>query len=138
MTQDAIQEGGCLCGAVRYRVTGAPMWVAHCHCESCRKASGAPVVTFAGYTDETFQYIEGAPARMHSSPGVTRSFCPTCGTPLTYQAERCAGEVHVTVASLDHPEAFPPDRHVWVSERLPWFNLADDLPRHAGFSSGER
>ena len=127
---ETVHQGGCLCGAVRYRVTGAPGWVAHCHCESCRKASGSAVVTWAGYTRESFEVAAGRPVRFASSPGVVRSFCPRCGSPLTYEAERFAGEVHVTVGSLDEPAGFAPTAHVWTSERVAWLHIADDLPRH--------
>ncbi len=130
MTDKTVHEGGCLCRTVRYRVTGAPMWVAHCHCESCRKASGSAVVTWAGYTRETFEVAEGWPVRFASSPGVTRSFCPHCGTPLTYETERRPGKVDVTVGSLDEPAEFAPTAHVWESERVAWLHIADDLPRH--------
>lgn len=122
--------GGCLCGAVRYRVSGAPLWVAHCHCQSCRKASGAPVLTFAGFHADRYEITGSEPVRYPSSPGVTRAFCGRCGTPLSYEAERYAGEVHVTISSLDRPEDFPPQGHVWTEDRIPWFETADDLPRH--------
>ena len=132
---ETVHQGGCLCGAVRYRVTGAPRWVAHCHCKSCRKASGSAVVTWAGYTRETFEVAAGRPVRFTSSPGVVRSFCPRCGSPLTYEAERFAGEVHVTVGSLDEPAGFAPTAHVWTSERVAWLHIADDLPRHPEFGA---
>ena len=124
--------GGCLCGAVRYAVDGEPLWVAHCHCQSCRRASGAAVLTFAGYRDHQFRLTQGEPQHYASSPGVTRSFCGRCGTPLTYEAERCPGEVHLTISSLDRPDRFAPTVHVFTAERIPWLELADDLPRHPG------
>lgn len=126
-------EGGCLCGAVRYRASGRPLWVAHCHCRSCRRASGAAFVTWAGFAQAAFAVTAGEPAQFASSPGVARGFCAACGSPLTYQAERFAGEVHVTVGTLDVPEAFPPEVHVWCAHALPWVRLDDGLPRHAGF-----
>ena len=78
-------DGGCLCGAVRFRVSGPPAWVAHCHCQSCRRASGAAFLTWVGYTEETWQLTKGAPVRFESSTGAWRRFCPACGTPLTYE-----------------------------------------------------
>ncbi|MCH7888914.1 MAG: GFA family protein [Proteobacteria bacterium] len=137
MKDDAAHEGGCLCGAVRYRVAGAARWVGHCHCQSCRRACGAPVVTWAGFAEERFKVTQGALACFASSPGVTRSFCARCGTPLTFVAERYPGEVHVTVGSLDRPGEFPPASHVWASERISWLHLADDLPRHPRFGTAD-
>jgi hypothetical protein len=116
--------GRCLCGAVRYLAAGAPLWVAHCHCESCRRATGAPVTTYAGFAAPKFAWTAGAPATYASSPGVLRTFCGRCGTSLTYQGERWPGEVHVLAATLDRPEAITPQREAFAGERLPWLHLA--------------
>jgi hypothetical protein len=115
--------GRCLCGAIRYRAAGEPLWVAHCHCESCRRATGAPLTTYAGFPAERFAWT-GAPERFASSPGVTRTFCGRCGTSLTYQGERWPGEMHVLVATLDRPEAVTPQGEAFAAERLPWLRLA--------------
>lgn len=132
------RSGGCRCGAVRYRVDAAPKWVAHCHCESCRRACGAPLVTWAGYPRDAFAWTGAEPRRYASSPGVSRSFCAACGTPLTYQAERWADEVHVLAATLDDPAALSPRAHVHWREHLPWIELADGLPRFATTSDEEK
>ena len=124
----ARHEGGCLCGRVRYACLGAPRWVVHCHCASCRRASGGVVATWAGYMADTYVVTQGTPVRFASSPGVTRGFCGDCGTPLTYEAERFPGEVHVTVGTLDRPDDFAATKHVHADERLPWLHLDDHLP----------
>lgn len=111
--------GRCLCGRVRYRAAGAPIWVAHCHCASCRRATGAPLTTYAGFSAASFGYLAGEPATFASSPGVTRSFCRRCGTPLTYQGLRWPGEVHVLVGTLDRPELVSPTSEGFAEERLP-------------------
>jgi hypothetical protein len=116
--------GRCLCGQTRYRATGTPLWVAHCHCASCRRATGAPITTYAGFAAEHFAYTAGEPKRFASSEGVSRSFCGHCGTPLTYEGARWPGEVHVLVGTLDRPEAVTPTREAFAEERLPWMQLA--------------
>ena len=126
-TRDQNGEGGCLCGAVRYRVTGAPLWVAHCHCRSCQRATASAMTTYAGYGVGKFSVEAGEPARFNSSPGVTRSFCGRCGTPLAYESTRWPGEVHVFVCTLDDPERLTPRAHVHVAERLSWLHLNDGL-----------
>ncbi|MFQ5957792.1 MAG: GFA family protein [Alphaproteobacteria bacterium] len=133
-----VHEGGCLCGKVRYRVTGKPRWVAHCHCQSCRRASGGAAVTWAGYTNETYEVTKGAPVRFNSSPGVTRGFCGDCGSPMTYESGRWPAEVHVTLGTLDSPDAFPPKVHVYAEERLPWLRLDEHLESYAKTSREER
>jgi len=131
---DTEITGGCLCKSVRYRVPAEPLWVAHCHCGSCRKSAGAPFVTWAGFPKDAATW-EGAPRRdFASSPGATRSFCPTCGTPLTYYGERWPDELHFLVATFDDPEAVTPARHVYWREHLSWIELSDGLPRHDGMT----
>ncbi len=127
MSDDSIHEGGCLCGAVRYRVTGEPRWVAHCHCRDCRRASGGAVVTWAGFSETAYETIAGEPALHASSPGVSRGFCAACGSPMTFQSTRWPGETHVGVGTLDEPGDFPPKAHVYAGERLPWLHIDEHL-----------
>ena len=123
-------EGGCRCGAVRYRAEGGPLWVTHCHCEECRRSSGAPVSTFVGVGAGGFAFVAGTPRAYESSPQVMRTFCGTCGTPLTYEAAVYPGEVHIMAGTLDRPESIVPGSHVYVRERMPWLTIGDELPRH--------
>jgi len=116
-------EGGCLCGAVRYRVTGAAPACNVCYCRSCRLATGAPVVAFADLAPGQFSWTSGEPAIYASSPGVRRGFCPTCGTALTFEHEGQPGEVHVLSATFDDPAPFVPDKEFFVEERLPWLQV---------------
>ena len=129
MTNAAV-EGGCLCGAVRYRAAGEASHPTLCHCNSCRRAAGAPLVAWVTFPLAQFAFTKGAPARYRSSPRVVRTFCPTCGTPLTYEHDSLPGTIDVTVASLDDPSAFPPADHTWTSEKIAWLALGDGLPRH--------
>ena len=135
-------DGGCLCGAVRYRAIGAARFPTLCHCASCRRAAGAPAVAWVTFPLAAFSFVRGEPARFRSSPPVTRAFCPRCGTPLTYQHDAFAGDVDVTTASFDEPERFPPLDHTWTSERLSWWRPEPhwrEFPksRAAGARSGD-
>jgi hypothetical protein len=121
--------GGCLCGAVRYRVSGAPVYVTHCHCSMCRRAVGAVVVTWATVRNQDFAFTKGEPARFRSSPAAERGFCPTCGTSLTFRHDDYPAEIDITVASLDNPEAVPPRDHIWTRSKVSWLRLDDHLPR---------
>lgn len=127
---DVVRGGRCLCGAIRFRATGAPKWVAHCHCESCRRQTGSAFATYAGYRTDRVAF-EGAPlGRFASSPGVTRSFCTRCGTPLAFEGARWPDEVHLFLATFDDPNALTPKAHVNTVEQLTWVHLADGLPRY--------
>jgi hypothetical protein len=119
MPSDEIQ-GGCLCGAIRYRALGPPRIACLCHCADCRKACGAQSVAWVTFPHERFSFIQGEPVRFRSSPPVERTFCGRCGTPLTYQSEERAHEIDITTGSLDDPEAFPPRKEVFVEQKLSW------------------
>ncbi|MGA2399004.1 MAG: GFA family protein [Steroidobacteraceae bacterium] len=129
-------EGGCLCGAVRYRLGEAPSSSVNCHCRSCRRASGAPVVAWITVRRPQFTILSGVPAVFHSSPGVTRRFCSHCGTGLTYESERHPHTIDVTSASLDDPEAYPPTADVLLEDKLSWQATSPHTEKFAGFSSG--
>jgi hypothetical protein len=106
-----IRNGGCCCGAVRFEISAEPVLVEICHCRTCRRASGAPVMALAGIPVTGFRFVKGEPGRFASSPGVTRSFCALCGTSLTLYSEAFPGEIYVSVCSLDDPEALAPEVH---------------------------
>jgi len=126
-------DGGCLCGELRYRAARTTEVPAFCHCRTCRKASGAPVVAWITVAREEFAFTRGQPRSYRSSDHVVRTFCPSCGTSLTYANDKYPLALDVTTASLDEPERFPPSDHVWFSHAIPWLQLGDDLPRHAKF-----
>ena len=123
-------EGGCLCGAVRYRVNAAATALTHCHCSTCRHALGAPSAAWAIFPRAAFAFIAGAPARFASSPKVVRTFCSRCGTSLTWQHEDRPLTIDVTSATLDDADAFAPTREIWVDEKLAWQTLDPALPHY--------
>ena len=122
-------RGGCHCGTVRFVAWGEPVYVGYCHCEDCRRWSGAPVSAFVGYGEGCLEFEQGVPGVYASSPGVRRSFCVACGTSLFYEDERLPGEVYVCVGVFDEPGRFEPLVHGYHSSRLPWFDVQDRLPR---------
>ncbi|HSD73979.1 MAG TPA: GFA family protein [Steroidobacteraceae bacterium] len=128
-------EGGCLCGAVRYRATVAPVRCVICHCEYCRKHSGAPCLSFVHFPVGAFVWLTREPSKYRSSRYAERGFCPDCGSTLSMHEAVLGDRVQVTLGSLDHPERVRPQDHVWVQSRISWFEVADDLPRFERSSS---
>ena len=96
------------------------------------------MATFVGYRKEQLTYTQGERKLYQSSPGVRRGFCADCGTPMTYEADRCPDEVHLYISTLDNPGDFKPQLHVFIAERIPWMELSDDLPRYEGFTEGAK
>ena len=123
--------GGCLCGEFRY-VVNAPLYDAHyCHCRACQKASGAPAIAGAFLARDAFEITSGRLKFYKSSPIVDRGFCEECGTYLLYRPliPEWSNWIIITIASLDHPELFPPLRHYGTESRITWFDTRDDHPR---------
>ncbi len=127
--------GGCMCGAVRYETTGESFGVIHCHCQSCRKHNGAPVATLAVFKVDQVKFSGDERKIYESAPSVGRAFCAKCGTPLTWEAVR--GDLgplcSLHISTFDNPDALMPTAHSFYSERISWFDIADNLPRHEGF-----
>jgi hypothetical protein len=139
MTNESM-TGGCLCGAVRYETTAAPFAINHCHCASCRKHNGAPVVTLAGYSAKDVTFSGNDRSLYESSPGATRAFCGKCGTPLTWEGD--GGDlgpiIELHISTFDNPEVMVPTSHAFEPERLSWLEIADNLPRYEGFAELSR
>jgi hypothetical protein len=109
--------------------------VEYCHCESCRKSCGSVVSVLAGFPRSGFEILQGIPNYYGSSESVDRSFCGNCGSPLFYESSDYPGEVYINLGSFDQPEELPPDRHVWESYRIAWYQIDDGLPQYKQFSS---
>jgi len=126
--------GQCLCGAIRYQLTGEPRAVALCHCRDCRRSAGAPMVSWAMFPESALTLLQGQPKTINSSGSAMRSFCPDCGTGLFYRnAVNLPGIVDVQSATLDDPDALPPTVQIQVAERLHWMQQAHELPAFERF-----
>ena len=119
------RDGGCLCGAVRFRALGTPRWVGSRHRQSCPRRSGAPVSVFVAFANDTVQTTHGSTSQYPSSPGTTRGFCATCGSTLTCHSETRADELHIHVGAFDEAAELAPAFHIFPDERLPWLCLAE-------------
>lgn len=125
-------RGRCLCGTVSFEIDLPPESCVTCHCESCRRQCSAPMTTYIGILDGRWRWDSVPPKLFRSSPGVQRTFCETCGTPISFRSQRMSGIMHFYSAAMEDPEAFSPTLHVAVEEKLSWLKLADDLPTHIG------
>jgi len=127
---ESLLTGRCFCGAVRYRCA-APLHPATlCHCESCRRVAGAHVVAWLTIPAASLVYPAAQPVEFRSSSKVVRSFCSRCGTPLTYRHAERAGEIDVTLATLDRPAEIVPVDHIWMEDALAWDRPGDGLRQY--------
>lgn len=118
-----MRTGGCLCGAVRYRVDGEPTHVGRCHCTDCRKESGSAFTVYAQWPRDRFE-LHGACATYDG-----RSFCPRCGSRLgCFDHE---DDVEIRIGSLDEaPFRLTPEAEIWVRRREPWLHPVESASQH--------
>lgn len=115
--------GGCFCGAVRIEIAAPPVRVGICHCLDCRKRQGAIFHSFAVFPSDAVK-VSGEPRGFQ-----TRSFCPTCGSPLF---DRFGDEIEVHLGCLDEPNQFAPTYESWIIRRETWlppFDITDHYER---------
>ena len=114
-------SGGCLCGAVRIEVKGAPLRVGICHCLDCRKRQGALFHSFAVFPDAAVR-VTGETRQFKS-----KHFCPTCGSPLF---DRFGEELELHLGCLDEPNQLEPTYESWVIRREAWLPPFDVANRY--------
>ena len=115
-------RGRCHCGRVRFVARFPSRFVAHCHCDSCRRAHGAAFVTWAGFNAPQVEITAGADQldAHESSPGTFRKFCRACGTKLFFEGAKWPGETHIALAAFDDPVDRAPKGHAFYAEHVAW------------------
>ena len=131
-----IETGACFCGAIAAEIHGEPFWICYDHDDDCRRAIGSPLNIWVGYRPNQFRVMRGHPKSFSRTKGITRTFCPECGTSISYLDDGLSDELYLTIGFLDNPERFHPRAHAYWRMKLPWLNFADDLPREHGYSRG--
>jgi hypothetical protein len=134
-----VITGACLCGAVRFEVTGPLDRVAHCHCTICQRAHGAAFVTWAALPNERVRVTAGDTHLVHfrSSEIGTRSFCPTCGSSMFCTLDTHPGTIDVALGCLAPDHGAVPRAHLFWDDRAHWVEFDDRLPRLGGKSGLE-
>lgn len=120
-------SGGCQCGAVRFRVTGALKDSSICHCRMCQKAFGAYYAPLVSTRGAVLEWTRGMPKHFRSSNYVLRGFCENCGTPLTYEAP---DGIAIAAGAFDDPAVLPPVVQYGVEGKLAFVDALHALPEH--------
>jgi hypothetical protein len=125
-------QGGCGCGAVRYRLGSAPMFVNCCHCRNCQRQTGTAFVLNALIETDRVEVQSGetAPYLMPTESGRPHTVfrCTGCGTAMWSEYGGVKALRFVRVGTLDDPSALPPDAHIYTRSKLPWITLTDGKP----------
>ena len=128
----AIFQGGCACGAVRYRLTSAPMIVHCCHCRDCQRQTGGGFAVNALIETDRIEMSGEDPVAiaMPTDSGRPHDIyrCRTCGTAVWSDYGRRPALRFVRATTLDDPDALPPDVHIFTRSKLPWVGLPQGVP----------
>jgi hypothetical protein len=134
---DAPLEGGCSCGAVRYRLTAAPMFVHCCHCRDCQRQTGSAFVLNALIETACVEMLSGVPEpiSMPTDSGRPHDIyrCPKCGVAVWSDYGRRGAMRFVRVGTLDDASAVAPDVHIYTRSKLPWVELPEGVPAFEGY-----
>ncbi len=129
-------SGSCLCGKVKYVISGSVGDIVHCHCKTCRKAHGSAFSSVAAVSDNDFK-LSGSEFlnSFESSIGKKRYFCSYCGTQI-YAKREGQGHIILRLGSLDTDPASKEKNHIWVSQKASWYEINNDLPQYQEFEKG--
>jgi hypothetical protein len=148
MTEEVVMSvlhGSCLCGGVKFEITGPLLRPLHCHCSRCRKQHGAAFRSRVRVSAADFKWVQGEDlvSYYESSPGFRRGFCRVCGSPVvnrpgpTYKPALAnpaiASELGVPLGILDDDPGIRAECHVFVANKAPWFEITDALPQYPDY-----
>ena len=127
-----VHEGGCVCGAVRYRVQAQPVFGMVCHCRFCQRRLGSAFAVLAYFNEQDVEITQGELTHCeHRSDESQRwlrmEFCIRCGTTVTHTAEVRPGLRAIAGGTFDNPAWFTIDRHIWTRSALPWVTVPPDV-----------
>ncbi len=128
MTNISNYSGGCQCGAVRFRISGALGKAGICHCRMCQKAYGSWGAALVSVPISQLTWTRGKPGEFRSSAIVARGFCSNCGMPL-YMREDGDTNIEVSIGAFDEPNRIGPlKEQAGVESRVQWFRDLHKLP----------
>lgn len=129
-------EGGCYCGAVRYKANGDPLMKVQCHCRECQYASGGNPNVVMGMPEASFSYTKGSAKGFQRSDldkPVTREFCQDCGTQLLTRTPNLPGAVLIKVGTLDDPSVFGmPQVAIYTVDQQSFHSIPDGVASFEG------
>ncbi len=133
-----MYTGACLCGAVRFEITGAIRNIIYCHCSQCRKAQGSAFATNGIVQAADFRFVTGEDqlTGYESTPGQTKYFCKVCGSPILSKRDSVPEEVRVRLGAIESDITERPVAHIFATSKANWEEIAGDLPQYATYEPG--
>ena len=129
MKNEEKLKGGCICGKVRYQITEQPLFTQACHCKNCKILTGSSYIVNTSVIENTLK-VEGkisSSVELKAGSGASYRvyFCNKCGTYLYADYDSAVGRLTLRVKTLDNPDKFPPQAHIFIKDKDPWLNLTD-------------
>ncbi len=123
-------KGCCLCGKIRYEISGKILGINYCHCKECQKASGTAFATSAAINTDEFRIISGKDylKSFQSSKDKHRYFCSQCGSPI-YSHRNAASKLYIRLGTLDNDPVKRPEVHIYTKEKACWYEIRDGIPQ---------
>jgi hypothetical protein len=136
MRRRTVIKGSCLCGGIRFEID-AVRSLTHCHCENCRKLSGAAFASYVHVDPDKFRLLCGEDMiqQFESAPGSFRGFCRVCGSIAPGKAPYLT-TVSIPAGLLDDDPGVRPKLHVFAGFKAPWWEITDGLPQHQKWVTG--
>lgn len=146
----SVLHRSCLCGGVKFEITGSLINPSNCHCSMCRKQHGAAFRSRARVKVSEFKWIKGEDlvTFYQSTPGCYRGFCRICGSPSINKFDEqsrvaetdpdAPSRYGIALATLDGDPGVRPTGHTYVASKAPWFTITDDLPQYPETRSAAR
>jgi hypothetical protein len=138
-----VLHGSCLCGGIKFEISGPLVGPSNCHCTMCRKQHGAAFRSRARAEKSDFKWAQGEElvTFYESTRGCFRGFCRVCGSPVANRPgpnykpalanPAIASELGIPLGVLDDDPGIRPDQHIFVANKAPWFEITDNLPQYA-------
>lgn len=127
-----MYKGGCLCGAVRYEISGTIRNIVYCHCSRCRKAQGSAFATngIVRATDFTIVSGESELTGYEATPGQKKYFCRHCGSPIISRSTNKPDEVRVRIGTIESDISERPQAHIFVTSKANWEDICGNIPMY--------
>ncbi len=113
-----MREGGCLCGAVRYKIDVAEHISSNCHCTDCRRQSGAPYIAFTDVLVDKFQWIKAPKGVLKFGDTSLRRFCDGCGAFMMWESQAGDEYLSISTATIDDPSGLVPTSEIYTKSRM--------------------
>tara|TARA_B100000965_G_scaffold294384_1_gene252353 strand:- start:143 stop:625 length:483 start_codon:yes stop_codon:yes gene_type:complete len=129
MKNDEKLTGRCMCGQVNYQITEKPLFTQACHCKDCKVLTGSSYVVNSSVLENTLILkgeVSSAELTAGSGASCKTYFCAKCGTYVYADYDSAIKRLTVRTKTLDSPEKFPPQVHIFTKDKDPWLNLSED------------